>query len=537
MNFFKGRWFLYSILLLLVLPSIIWIFLDHHVWPWDPSWYGEVSVKLYYNLTHSFSDWVRTMIIAFGVKAPAIAWIGQFFVPFSLLTGSVDRALLLSIITAEWVALVLIYKTVLHLTNGTRSLAFLASLMVAGAPLMVGLSHHYFVETWQLLAVVIFLFIVVRVQSWNRYTSILAVIFVSSFAMLVKITSPLYIFTPAAIFVWYFLKQKNQISLKDFLSVKKNWIFVLLVFVILVACVGWYAVNGGFILEFMRQASSGHLADLYGSSGSLFTKLHFWGVAFGESFFVPISMIFLPILFILFLVKIIRFKDTNHNKNFSLLSGFSLIAILLVLGVFSFQVNEETRYLLPIIPYVVICVCYMLYRMNSRWLNVIAFGVFMLQFFIANGSILGVVQYDTWRIPGWNTKVELNRDSKELVDFIIQNTCQPNIADRINVIGVEYPSLNANSLGYYSIQQKISRGYQCYYTSLGYAATNVEEAYGRLKNDINPPYFITSSEAVMETNAFNAVSAPVVKLIEKDPDFEELKLARNSVIRIFRSRK
>src|SRR6266567_3478961 len=89
------KYFPYGVILLLIAPNIAWIFFDKHVWPWDQAWYGEVSVNLYYMLTHSISAWPSTMISAFGTKAPALAWFGQFFVPLSKFGLSIDEALLL----------------------------------------------------------------------------------------------------------------------------------------------------------------------------------------------------------------------------------------------------------------------------------------------------------------------------------------------------------------------------------------------------------------------------------------------------------
>ena len=34
----------------LVLPSVVWIAIDRSIWPWDPSWYGEVSIDLWATL-------------------------------------------------------------------------------------------------------------------------------------------------------------------------------------------------------------------------------------------------------------------------------------------------------------------------------------------------------------------------------------------------------------------------------------------------------------------------------------------------------
>ena len=46
----------------LVAPSVVWISLDRSIWPWDPAWYGEVSVDLWATLRHG-GNWSGLMEI------------------------------------------------------------------------------------------------------------------------------------------------------------------------------------------------------------------------------------------------------------------------------------------------------------------------------------------------------------------------------------------------------------------------------------------------------------------------------------------
>ena len=110
---------LYSYLILLIysIPNIVWIALDQRVWPWDQAWYGQVSVELFYRLIHSRSGWFQEMISAFGTKAPGTAWLGQFFVPIGQIIGSMDTGLLVSIVATQFILWLLIYHTILKLTD------------------------------------------------------------------------------------------------------------------------------------------------------------------------------------------------------------------------------------------------------------------------------------------------------------------------------------------------------------------------------------------------------------------------------------
>src|SRR6266545_2399673 len=77
----------YSLLALSLAPSVLWIALDEHVWPWDQAWYGQVTVELYYTLREDPGEWLPAMVHAFGIKAPGTAWLGQWFVPLGALFG------------------------------------------------------------------------------------------------------------------------------------------------------------------------------------------------------------------------------------------------------------------------------------------------------------------------------------------------------------------------------------------------------------------------------------------------------------------
>src|SRR5260370_25875737 len=87
----------YIVSVLLVLPNFYWVLKDKTVWPWDQAWYGEVSVDLWYLLTHHLGQWPAAMLSAFGSKTPGVAWFGQFFVPLGQAVGSIWVGLLLSI--------------------------------------------------------------------------------------------------------------------------------------------------------------------------------------------------------------------------------------------------------------------------------------------------------------------------------------------------------------------------------------------------------------------------------------------------------
>src|SRR5580658_6859979 len=93
-----------------LIPSLVWAVRDRRVWPWDQAWYGEVSVDLWYLFTHAPGQWLWTMATALNMKPPGAAWLGQLFVPLRDVLGSVEAALLFSIVLTQLIVLMLIYR-------------------------------------------------------------------------------------------------------------------------------------------------------------------------------------------------------------------------------------------------------------------------------------------------------------------------------------------------------------------------------------------------------------------------------------------
>ena len=192
----------YSILFLLIVPSIIWAALDQRVWPWDQAWYAQVSVELFYRLTHSPLEWFKDMAAAFGTKAPPLSWFGQLFVPVGQFIGSIEVGLLLSIVLTQFIVLLIIFHIVLDLTS-SRLISLVCSLFASSAPLSVALSHQYLVEPLQTASVAWTMLIMVFSPQWKPRRILFHLVSAISLGMLAKVTYPIYAFGPIIIIVYY----------------------------------------------------------------------------------------------------------------------------------------------------------------------------------------------------------------------------------------------------------------------------------------------------------------------------------------------
>jgi hypothetical protein len=531
--------FAYTILLITVFPNIIWIFLDKSVFPWDQAWYGQVSVELFYHLTHSPIDWVREMISAFGAKAPGIAWVGQFFVPIGQLINSVDIGLLLSILVTQSITLFIVYHIILRLTD-SRLISIICCLFVSSSPLSIGLTHQYFVEPLQTLGIAWIILIMVSAPQWESNKIILHLASAISLAMLAKVSSPLYFFSP--VLVISHCAYSNRNANKRLIGVKtRNWLSKIKIeflpiatFLLVTGALLWYGKNLQSILLFALNSSSGETSLYYGEKGDFFNKIHYWLLATQKNFLSPISLTFiLSLTFYIFSVKILKIKG---NLKLLRLNYFDIcvmacfLEIISILAILSLNVNQENRYLLPILPHLAIIMSWILKKVNQNAILVFIGSLFTLQLLVFQSQALGITGLSPNLSP-WLYSINTNDDNKQLLTEVIHTTCNTKEQGKYNIIGLELPQFNANSASYFSAQQLLTQSFHCYYTSLGYAEKNPEKAWKKLL-DMNINYFVTlkQSSQPKSVDFLNKVSSSILDKVKNSTKFKLQSSVNNQLI-------
>jgi hypothetical protein len=184
----------------IMLPAVIWIVYDRSPFGGDQSWYAKASIELYKAWSVSPKVWVKEMIHVSEIKAPGIVWIGQFFVPIGLIFGSIDSALMFSIVIMLALALTLIYLSIYTLSDGQTLTAIIGCFFIALSPLFLGLFYHYLTEPMQLLSIAWFIFIMSRSLQWTPSLIFTQLFAASCFAVLTKVSTPLY-----CIIIWFYL--------------------------------------------------------------------------------------------------------------------------------------------------------------------------------------------------------------------------------------------------------------------------------------------------------------------------------------------
>ena len=467
---------------------MIWIATDRSVWMWDQAIYGKGSVELIYTLVHSPERWFRQLYTPQS-QAPGVSWLGQFFVHFGFLLGSIDIGLLLSIILTQAVTLLLLCRALRELSDRTEAVAITGCLAAASAPLFIAMSHQYLTEPLQLCAVAWFLSIMCFAPKWNRSFILGQLLVATPVAMLAKVSSPLYCVGPAFIALYY-LFQPASVPRQSGGS-RIQLVLILVAGLLLnVAAIRWYSRNMKRITEHISAASSGPIAEIYGKSDTFVNTLIYWFEALQNSFFLPVTFILVSIL-CASAAAVYLIQRPIAPRHFTLCALVSVWQILMVLVVFSFSSNREVRYLLPLLPYLAVVIAWSLAQMGSSLITMSVSLLFLAQLVLTYSQALGLTtRFST--TPGWLLAPNAVTSQKEsiILDAIVTTTCTDIEAQPYrNLVGVEKPWLNEHSANYIAAKNRfLDRPIGCRYESFGYE-NDPEKIWNHILSSIR--YYIT----------------------------------------------
>jgi hypothetical protein len=519
--------------LLLLLPSLLWVFRDRSVWPWDQAWYGEVTLDLYYLLRTDPSGWLYLMVHAFGAKAPGIAWLGQFFAPLGRLIGHREPALLLSVLLCQAATLLVTFRIGRILAPETPEIAIAGTAFLAAAPLFVAMSHQYVVEPMQAFAISLVFLAAAEAPRIPRLAVIALLITAAAIGMAAKVSTPLYALLPGL------LALSRIVRAESGMMPSRKWyahIALALSVGLLALTAAWYLQNFTPMLRHVVQTSSGDVALDYGHPDIFLHKLDYWIKSTWHAF-GPYEL--LPAVFLLFVAGTVRRHLANalvwQNHEVPLVAA-ALGQLFVVLGAFAMNVNEETRYLLPLGPVLAILLMAGLRWLGFRSLIWLVLIILMSHFVRTYEQVWGALPSDANFSP-WIRQPVLEPADYMRAAQAEAASCIPQTRDRINVVAVEYPSLNANSLAFFSAQARLSRGFRCQYTSLGYAETDVDRAVRRIF-ELQSPFIISVPASLQPAPDFvNRVSLPFLQFLENSPAIKAIPLPDGVRFLLFRNLK
>ncbi len=364
----------YVFCLLLALPNFVWIILDKGLWWGDPAGYAYHSIMLYKNLVSDLFAWTGMMFN--GYKAPLLQWISQFLVPLGNSIGSISFSLLLLPVLSSFVALIFIFKGFEQFFKN-KTIAICGSLIVAASPLFNGLSTGFWIEPMQVAITSWFLYAMIKVNSRGFYFVISQLVIAVSLAMLIKVSSPLYIIGPC-IAIFSIALAKNP----SFKVSKRDVLYLSVALLFLLPTIIFYVHNIKDLFGFAQFASS---TDLFGTE---VTKFNSWIYFLMEGIFVEFTFNTVFVLMVLSIIKIVRSKAYRFFTVFLFVALFQIVIFFVV---WLQSPNSDPRYFLPILPYFAFIVCWALSVLKNSTVTMIAIAIFSIQLFIVNGFAYGFV--------------------------------------------------------------------------------------------------------------------------------------------------
>jgi Dolichyl-phosphate-mannose-protein mannosyltransferase len=528
----------------LVVPSIVWVCLDRSVWPWDPAWYGEVSTDLWATLRVSPRTWPDAMTHAFGLKPPAVAWLGQFFVPVGSALGRDSTALLLSVVSCQIASLALVYAALRRL--GGDAVALVGGLVVAASPLFVSMSHEYFAEPIQTLAVAWLLFVLATAAQRRMALTLAQLPGVLALGMLAKLSSPAYLAAPAlAAVLLAFLGRgrgpERRRPWQDVAVVASSIASAILV----LGAISWYRINVHAAIRHARDATADN--GLYGIDRGFVHQFPDWFARLRDAAFLPHLWIVLAVLATASLLLAARDRGrVALGDPRAVTAGACAASIVVVLASLASQSNQEMRYLLPLVPLLATLVALGVGSGGSRAIVGAALGVLMVEYVGVTLQSFG--RADTSSLVSYPI-ASVDRDSRlgNALDALVAQTCAPATAGRINMVGGDYPWFNANTLEMLAAERQAEPGRRCYYTSLGYAERDPMVAWKRVQ-DFHPPFYISvdygnprnplpsrEASAASRVDIFNRVDRAIFTRVKSSPAFALVPDSRRDGFVVFRA--
>src|SRR5262249_9810314 len=189
-------------------------------------------------------------------------------------------------------------------------------------------------------------------------------------------------------------------------------------------------------------------------------------------------------------------KRKTQIDNFTVCSAIALLQILLVLATFSKEANRDTRFLLPLLPYLALLCCWPVVQIKNRLLTVVMILTFLSQSAIIYGQAFGILLPNP-QISGYLLRVNRDSSTALMVNAIVSKTCTETRLERYwNIVGDQKPWLNVNTLAYTAAKKLAPENRErCNYGYLGYVVSDLDETWKHVLS-LNPRYYITSDPEI-----------------------------------------
>ena len=396
--------------------------------------------------------------------------------------------------------------------------ALLSCCIAASGPLFTGLTYHYFVEPIQLLSVVWPLVLCAYYQRLSRPVLALQTIAAIAFGLLPKTSTPLFQF-PALLYLAYvFFKGSPGVQATADRRARQRLLYGTVIAAVLLVsgAFGWYLVNFQAAARHVNEAASGNLAIYYGSKGTLLVKLPFWLLQFRMAFFWP--PLFVALGFLLIAAGFTRWRKRSPIAPADVLTLLSAGWILVVLLIFSRNINEDTRYLLPLLPYVTVIICWASANGPSSKATLFLLGLALLQFAVVTAQAYGAISPQRELSAYVQAYISDDKPLKDTM-FAASNTFDSSPA-RPTLVGEELPEFNEGGLSFYStiMGHSVVPGTWSY-IGFDWTLTDPDVAWQRIAQVPLRYYALRKYDPALDSQTTNHLAKAEFDRVSHDPGF------------------
>jgi hypothetical protein len=523
-------------IVLLMFPTILWIFRAEWVWPWDEAYYAELALKIYHAAEKGILPWFRALFVVPDSRAPLLPWLAQATTPLIGVLGSPERALMLTNVGASGVTLWLVYSQARRFGAGLL-VALAGMLACASSPSFVAFNNLFLVETVQMMSITGMAWLAFQADRLSTLRLISAAGIWTSIGMLAKTTSPAF---ELPLLLYVVIARFATRGCARAPGKASDYGLAIIAMLISAATILWYAMHWSLIMAHVLEATNSDVALLYGSIKPFFTKFAFWWRqlmwSLTPSAWAGALIILLAVLGpSLALAHQVRYL-TGDRLRVAVQSGLLFFMCLMgttlaVLVVCSKSIEEDPRFIAPLVPLIAMLVSGSLTLVGRSWLAGCAAAGLTANWVAVQLAAQGVLLFP-WGTPGWLQAPLVDLHAIERLTRAVHVTCDKSRAGHLSIIGADLLNFSSVSAWLYAEKMQGELGYRCNYTSLGYAEKDVNRAINRLY-DADADYFVTLPLDKLpppEADVFNRVARPVAAWIAMSPDFERVSLNGDELV-------
>lgn len=512
----------------LLAPTVVWIFRDARVWPWDQAYYATLALQIRSVFHDGVLAWLSAFLTIPDSRAPLLPWLAQATLPLTRVLGDPERALLFANVLTGGITLGLVYSATRRL-GGSLAVAFTAMLAYAGTSDFIAFNQQFLTEGGQAMAVAGLAWVALRADDAAGPRLAAGTLFWVTLAMLAKTTSVGYVlpFLLYIAIVWSAShRQRAPAAPRDFFLLFGSVVFAGI-------AVAWYAMHwSGIVVHITEATTAKDIVLLYGSERPFIAKLRFWSWALLQAlspFQWLAGLVAIVVAWALATgaVRVARGGLANLLERtieshllFALCLAGTIVAGLIA---YSRMIAEDVRYLAPMVSLVVLLLAWSLVTLRSRWLTAAAAVVLAGNWAATHAMVQGLAplpESGLWYLQAPRGDVA----GIARITRAVAETCERQRAAGIEVIGADLAEFSAPSAWLYAEKMRRTVGYRCDYTSLGYLESDPQRAIRRLY-DIDADFFVTLPLGELPasgTDRFDRVSRPVAEWIATSPDFERV---------------